>query len=198
MRAFFLTRVIDKSANKVKTMIIYLIGPGGAGKTTTAHLLASQLGYDCFDLDQYFIETIGDISTFIDQFGYDCYAQKNIECYLALMNRTHYNATALIIACSSGFMTYREDIHTDYIKIKNHILQHPLTFVLLPSICFEDCVQEIVERQMRRSYLKVSPDKEREKIMQRFDIYAQLPCKIILTNVEPLNVVNDIKNKIYQ
>ncbi|MCU4413832.1 hypothetical protein KTH71_07230 [Acinetobacter sp. WU_MDCI_Axc73] len=174
-------------------MMIYLIGPGGAGKTTTAKLLALQLGYDGFDLDQYFMQNVGDISAFIDQFGYKQYAQKNIECYLALSHRIEGNIKSSIIVCSSGFMTYPEDVHINYMEIKQQILHYPFTFVLLPSLCFETCVQEIVTRQMKRPYLKTSPDKERDKITQRFYSYSQLACKIILTDVQPFQVVNNIK-----
>ena len=179
-------------------MKIHLIGPGGAGKTTTAKLLALQLGYDCFDLDQYFMQTVGDISTFIDQFGYEQYAQKNIECYFNLIEHIDRNSTSAIIACSSGLMTYSENIHMNYLELKKQILQHPFTFVLLPSLCFKTCVQVIVTRQMNRPYLKTSPDKERDKITQRFYMYSQLACKIILTDVQPMCVVNRIKTQLDQ
>ena len=179
-------------------MMIYLIGSGGAGKTTTAQLLASQLGWDCFDLDLYFMQTVSDISTYIDQFGYAYYAQKNIECYLTIMHKVHQQGSNVIVVCSSGFMTYPEDIHLNYLELKKQILEHSLTFILLPSLSFEICVQEIVKRQMNRPYLKASAEKERDKIIQRFHIYSQLPCQIMLTDVQPLEVVNNIKNNLNQ
>ncbi|WP_227611008.1 MULTISPECIES: hypothetical protein [unclassified Acinetobacter] len=133
----------------------------------------------------------------IDRFGYDSYAQENIECYSRIIDSASRDFTTIIV-CSSGFMTYREDIHSDYVKIKKQIFEHPLTFVLLPSLCLERCVQEILKRQMGRSYLKIQLEKEQYKITKRFYIYSQLPCKMILTNVEPLCVLNNIKNEIYQ
>ncbi len=51
-------------------MIIHFIGLGGVGKTTTAKLLAQQLKLDCYALDEYSMQVEGDISQFIQKYGY--------------------------------------------------------------------------------------------------------------------------------
>ena len=63
---------------------IFLIGPGGAGKTTVGHLLAARLGRAFIDLDARFAGKHGDISRFVDSFGYVVYARENVESYVSL------------------------------------------------------------------------------------------------------------------
>lgn len=92
-----------------------------------------------------------------------------------MLHNAYQNLETSMIVCSSGFMTYRKDIHSDDMNIKKQRVEHPFTFILLPSLGLETCVQEILKRQMSRSYLK-----------------------IILTNVAPTQVANKIKNKIDQ
>lgn len=57
-------------------MVIHFIGPGGAGKTTVAKLLSSYLEIQNYDLDEYFMQKEGNISQFIDKYGYRAYAVK--------------------------------------------------------------------------------------------------------------------------
>ncbi len=101
-------------------MLIYFIGPGGAGKTTTGHLLAFQLGGVCYDLDEYFMQVEGDISKYIKENGYQNYASRNVQAFLELQAK-HKIKKVSIIVCSSGFMTYSDDVHQDYLKIKQEV-----------------------------------------------------------------------------
>src|ERR1043165_1456971 len=66
-------------------MVITLIGPGGAGKTTTAFLLAERLRIRTVDLDRRFAGDAGDISEYINRFGYDAYARHNVETYRLML-----------------------------------------------------------------------------------------------------------------
>src|SRR5580765_3477610 len=99
---------------------ITLIGPGGAGKSTVAALLAGRLGIACVDLDRRFTDRAGDISEYISRFGYDAYARENVETYrVVLQERTD----RCIAALSSGFMTYRQDIHPEYARLRREVEQ---------------------------------------------------------------------------
>ncbi|RPE29823.1 shikimate kinase [Acinetobacter sp. BIGb0102] len=174
--------------NKGVKLLIYFIGPGGAGKTTTAKLLASQLECTCYDLDEYFMALEGDIEQYISEKGYERYASRNLELFLELKEKLQSNSINVIV-CSSGFMTYPNQVHGGYIKIKKEVENHPFTFLLLPSLDLERCVQLIVKRQMARSYLNSKVEKEEFKIRSRFNIYAGLKCHLISIEQAPHMVV---------
>jgi adenylate kinase family enzyme len=53
----------------MQTFSITLIGPGGAGKSTIAPLLAERLRIRAVDLDRLFTEHAGSISEYINRFS---------------------------------------------------------------------------------------------------------------------------------
>ena len=125
--------------------MIQLVGPGGAGKTTAGAALAVRLGVPFVDLDVEFAAGNGNISAYIDAHGYEAYASRNVSVYSALMGhlgRPH------VVALSSGFMTYGDDVHTGYARWRQRIASSRSTFVLLPSLDLEACVAETVRRQL--------------------------------------------------
>ncbi|NNP67026.1 shikimate kinase [Acinetobacter sp. Ac_5812] len=173
-------------------MLIYFIGPGGAGKTTAAKLLSAQFGFDYYDLDEYFMQSEGDITQYIIRYGYKKYAARNIQLFMQLQIKYDLNKI-MIIVCSSGFMTYPNDTHQDYIKIKDEVESHVFTFLMLPSLVLETCVQEIVARQLNRAYLNPVRANEELKIRQRFLLYSSLKCRVILTDQIPDQVAANVK-----
>jgi len=173
-------------------LLIYFIGPGGAGKTTAAKLLSAEFGFDYYDLDEYFMQREGDITQYIIQHGYKEYAARNIQLFMQLQIKYDLNKI-MIIVCSSGFMTYPHDTHQDYIKIKDEIESHIFTFLMLPSLVLETCVQEIVARQMNRAYLNPVRAKEELKIRQRFQLYSNLKCRVLFTDHIPDQVAANVK-----
>jgi len=156
------------------TMHIHLIGPGGAGKTTIGRVLAPLLGYEFYDLDEYFIECTGKIFQYIEDSGHEEYAKQNVLNYYVLKKSIPEN---VVIALSSGFMTYPPEIHPEYAKTRDDIENSPNTFVLLPGLDMESCVRETVRRQMLRPYLDGNRGAEEEKIRKRFPMYNSLGCR---------------------
>lgn len=65
-------------------------------------------------------------------------------------------------------MCYPSEIHPDYFITKQRIEHHPLTFLLLPCFNLKDCVEEIVCRQMQRSYLNASLEKKNKRLEKDF------------------------------
>jgi shikimate kinase len=165
---------------------ITLIGPGGAGKSTIASLLAERLRIRAVDLDRLFTERAGNISGYINRFGYDTYARQNVETY-RLVLQEGINRT--VVALSSGFMTYSPDIHPDYRRLRLDIEQSPTTFVLIPSLDRELCVAETVRRQLARSFAR-SRAAEEAVIRARLPLYVGLPVHKIET-MESLCVIVD-------
>lgn len=79
--------------------MIHIVGPGGAGKTTTGDLLAERLGVAFVDLDERFLATITDIGAYIEEHGY---AARNVELYSQLAALLSGDE---VVALSFGFMT---------------------------------------------------------------------------------------------
>lgn len=166
-------------------MRIHLVGPGGAGKSTIGVLLSDRLNTSFVDLDRCFRECAGDISDYLQRCGYQAYARKNVDVYRSIA------AEAGVMALSSGFMTYAEEVHPRYAEIRAAIAESSTTFVLLPSLDVETCVAEIVRRQVRRP-LGLVASREEAKIRERFTIYMALPALRVTTLQSPDAVVTEI------
>lgn len=157
--------------------MISLIGPGGAGKTTIGAALAEQLALPFADLDALFSDRYGDISAYLDVHGYDDYAERNVSLF---SERAGEWGRAVVVALSSGFMTYRDDVHPGYAGWRRRIASSDTTFVLLPSLDVEICVAEIVRRQLGRRFAR-SAEREEQVIRARFPIYSSLPARKVAT-----------------
>jgi len=165
---------------------ITLIGPAAAGKSTAGALLAERLGIPFVDLDRCFETRAGDISGYINRFGYDAYARANVE---ALISLDHGGRSPCVAALSSGFMTYSQDIHPEYPHLRSSIEASPTTFVLIPSLNREVCAAETVRRQLARPFAR-SRGREDAVIRERFPIYVSLRARKIET-MRPLTVIVD-------
>jgi shikimate kinase len=168
--------------------MIRLVGPGAAGKTTVGAALASRLGIPFLDLDRQFAARAGDISAYLEAHGYEAYARQNIQVYLDTLRALDDEA---VFALSSGFMTYRDDAHSDYRRIHREILTSPSTVVLLPSLDYEACVAETVRRQLARPFRR-SAEGEEQVIRARFGVYRSLPAKKFETSRSVDAVVDDL------
>jgi shikimate kinase len=164
-------------SSTLQSRTIYLIGPGGAGKTTTGTALARRLAIRCVDLDAEFAARHGDISAYLKTHGYHAYAKENVSRLVALAAEVRESA---VVSLSSGFMTYRDDIHPEYSRWRRRLLSNASTFVLLPSLDLETCVAETVRRQLRRPFCRPALDEE-QVIRTRFPIYAALPLRKVAT-----------------
>jgi shikimate kinase len=169
--------------------VIYLIGPGGAGKSTAGARLARELGYNLIDLDEYFVAHSGDISGYLCSHTYFEYATRNFTNYLLAMTAI---SSPTVFVLSSGFMVYPAEIDPGYSGTRDAVEMAPLTFLLMPSFDFEDCVAMIVERQLSRPYLRSNRGSEERRIRERFCQYLALRCQRVSTGVAPERVVSEL------
>jgi shikimate kinase len=177
-----------------RSVLIHLVGPGGAGKSTVGVALATRLGIAFIDLDVQFKARAGDITVYLNANGYDAYAERNVRVYLQARAGLQESA---VIALSSGFMTYDPDVHPAYVKLRAQMASDPMTFVLLPSLDDETCVRETVRRQVSRPFSR-SAEREEEVIRQRFGEYRRLAATKIET-LRPLDaVVEDLLGHLQQ
>ena len=174
----------DAHTPSCSPQLITLIGPGGAGKSTVGVLIAKRLGIAFVDLDQRFGTRAGDISDYIERFGYDAYARENVETYDSLL---HEGTGPLVAALSSGFMSYPRDIHPQYAGLRRDIEESPTTFVLIPSVNGDTCVAETVRRQLARPFARPAA-REEAVIRERFPIYVGLRARKIET-MGPLTAI---------
>ena len=161
--------------------MIHLVGPGGAGKSTVAPLLAAQLGVPCADLDARFTAAHGCVDAFLATRGYRAYAAANVAAYLNLVAAGRVGVAAL----SSGFMTYPPDVHPRYPALRDAIAAAPTTVVLLPALELEACVAETVRRQVGRGVGRMSAERAEMKIRERFARYGALPAPKVATMRPP-------------
>jgi shikimate kinase len=173
------------SSRALRIVRVTLIGPGGAGKTTIGARLAKRLGIAFVDLDRRFEARAGQISEYIDRFGYRAYAGENVETYRAL----HDCECRCVAALSSGFMTYPDDIHPDYASLRTAIDNSSTTFVLIPSLDSEACGAETVRRQLGRPFAR-SAAAEEAVLRERFPLYVGLRARKIET-MRPIGIVVD-------
>lgn len=165
------------SASPQSIVLIQLIGPGGAGKSTVGAALAARLGCAFRDLDREFERRNGDIGAFIATHGYQAYARENVAAYLDLVSNLQGTA---VLALSSGFMVYPVSVHPAYAAAAEAIARSQSTVVLLPSLDREACVAETVRRQLARPFAR-APEREEAIIRERFDRYMALPAMKVET-----------------
>lgn len=168
---------------------MFLVGPGGAGKTTVGTALAGRLGVRFVDLDAEFAARHGDISAYIDERGYAAYASANVDVFSTLASALEPHD---VVALSSGFMTYANDVHPDYPLWRQSIASNPATVVLLPSFELEVCVAETVRRQLARPFAR-SAEREEQVIRARFPAYFGLKNRRVETMRPVEQVVAELR-----
>jgi shikimate kinase len=168
--------------------MIHLIGPGGAGKTTIGFALASRLDARFVDLDAEFASRHGDISCYLEAHGYGAYASRNVALFSRLADGPKQPD---IVALSSGFMTYPDDIHPSYPQWRQRVASSPHTFVLLPSFELEACVKETVRRQLGRPFARPA-EREDQVIRARFPVYFGLPGRRVETMQRLETVISEM------
>lgn len=152
--------------------MIQLVGPGGAGKSTTGAALAARLCCPFHDLDRAFARRHADVDAFIGAHGYAAYARANVSVYLELLP----HLPGSVVALSSGFMVYPPSVHPAYVAAAEAVARSRTTVVLLPSLDREACVAETVRRQLCRPFARRTAAREEAMIRDRFDRYLALPA----------------------
>jgi shikimate kinase len=172
-------------------MIIFIIGPGGVGKSTSGKILAEKLGYKLIDLDLEFLNQVGDIGSFIDSFGYTKYSYTNSELFYSLLNEGSKNTVFIL---SSGFLVHKgleELVH----KHAKTLQAKGTSILLLPSRNINETVEIVVKRQINRG-IGLKEKNERVKIKERFSKYLNFGDIKIYSHDSPENIAEEMKEKL--
>ena len=169
---------------------VFIIGPGGCGKTTCGRLFAHRIGYAFVDLDAEFMDRIGHIGRHIEQNGYLSYCRRNSELFYALLDE---QVSDTVFALSSGFLVH-EDTDSSLAKHSDAIRNLGRSILLLPSSSLAEAVEIVVSRQLSRA-LGYTEEKQRRTIRERYPRYLQHGDIQILSAESPGRIAEIMENE---
>lgn len=172
-------------------MKIFLIGPGGVGKTTCGSILANLLSYSFIDLDKEFNKRVGNVDNFIDTYGHEKYRLMNSKLFYKILSQHLQN---LVFSLSSGFLVH-ENMNELTSKHKQTLKESGISILLLPSDSLDKSMEIVVKRQLLRGF-GLTKDREEVKFVQRFPIYKDLGDIKIFSYDKPEIIAEKIKNGI--
>lgn len=167
---------------------VFIIGPGGAGKTTCGKIFAHLMGYAFVDLDSEFMTRIGHIGRHIKDKGYLSYCRNNSSLFYSLIEEQVEDA---VFALSSGFLIY-EETDQELSKHKDAIRHLGISILLLPSRSAKESEEIIVTRQISRG-LPYNPQFERKKIRARIPKYRKHGNIQIFSDGNPVQLAEEMK-----
>lgn len=170
-----------------ETELVFIVGPGGVGKSTTGKLLANKLGYEFVDIDLIFCERVGLIGDFIKEKGYKAYSEVNSKLFEQLLKEY---PTKTVFPLSSGFLVHKDSPGL----IKKHkilLKEKGISILLLPSLSLKESMDIIVSRQMAREYLDFDGENEKAKVRSRYPKYKRYG-DIKIFSIEPPEQIADL------
>lgn len=167
-----------------RSELLFLIGPGGAGKSSAARCLAPLLGRDLIDLDRQFTERIAPIDRYIREAGYPAYKAANSAMAGELVAAV---AAPVLFVTSSGFLA--DDNPAGVLQANRMLIARGYSLSLRPSADIAITTEVIVERQLGRGF-GLERERETRKIRQRFGTYSALG-DMLVTSVATAQVIAD-------
>ena len=145
---------------------IFIIGPGGVGKTTAGGELARLLDCPFLDLDQEFMARVGHIDAVIRGQGYARYVELNAQLFADLCEEL---PKTCVVPLSSGFLA--RDTPAELLAANQARVKATGTSIrLLPSEDRGAATRIVVARQMGRG-LNLDEARETAKFARRFGDY---------------------------
>jgi len=168
---------------------VFLIGPGGVGKTTTGQILARLIDASFVDLDEEFCERIAPIRSYLNEHGYAAYIRENASLFRTLLEEAQPGSTT-VFALSSGFLA--TNVEAEVVSQNRALVMQQGTAVLLmPSEDITECTRVIVERQLRRG-LGLNRESQRATALERIGPYSELGHIRIYHSGAPSDVAREV------
>lgn len=172
-------------------MKIFLIGPGGVGKTTCGKILADIIGYNFIDLDTEFCRRVEDVTVYINNNGYEKYCFENSRLFYNILNKSVEN---FVVSLSSGFLVH-ENFDELTLQHKQTLKNCGISILILPSNSLDKSLEIVVKRQLARGF-GLDENSERAKFAQRYPIYKKLGDIKIFSQDKPEIIAEQIKKEI--
>src|SRR3989339_1657251 len=172
-------------------MKIFIIGPGGVGKSTSGAILANLLGYNFIDLDAEFCERVENVGAYINKHGYEKYCFENSKLFYEILGQHLEN---FIFSLSSGFLVH-EGINHLTTKHRQALKEVGVSILLLPSRSLDISTEIVIKRQLSRGF-GLKEDREKIKFTQRFHIYKKLGDIKIFSHNKPEIIAEQMKKEI--
>jgi len=168
---------------------IFLIGPGGVGKTTVGRLLAPMLSGSFIDLDEEFCARVRPIRRYLNEHGYPAYIRENAALLEKLL-RESAQTPLVVFALSSGFLV--TDVEPKIVLRNREIVQaNGRSVLLLPSRDFVQSARIIVERQIQRG-LNLERESQTILIQSRIGPYSELGHIKVFSSASPQSIAKEI------
>ena len=169
---------------------IFLLGPGGVGKSTLGLELCRRLNWPLIDLDLQFCERIEIIGSFIATHGYERYRAENLALAEDLANSTRGPA---VFVTASGFLAGKPG--TDDFTRSRELVSTGYGLTLLPSLDIEAATSIVVERQLTRGF-GFERDGEERKFRERFRIYQHAGDMLVVSVDQPASIATAIVERL--
>lgn len=171
----------------IESELIFIVGPGSAGKSTTGRLLAEKLGYGFVDIDFVFCERIKLIGDFLKANGYKAYCEANSALFDQLLEE--YPAKT-VFPLSSGFLVH-EDSPELVSKHRRLLKEKGLSILLLPSRSLNESMDITIPRQMARGYPDLVEETEKARLKSRYPRYKRYG-DIRIYSTQPAEQIADL------
>lgn len=154
---------------------LFLVGPGGVGKSTLGRALAQRLGWTLIDLDLHFCDEIEEIGAFIASNGYAAYRAENLRLAQRLIEA---HPAPVVFVTASGFLA--APVGSDDRTTADALVATGFSIALLPSFDLDRATTLVVDRQLQRGF-GLERASETAKFRERFEIYRQLGDMLLVS-----------------
>ena len=158
---------------------IFLLGPGGVGKSTLGRHLAPRLGLPLIDLDFAFCDAFAQIGQFIGEHGYERYRAENLDLAVHLVEQAD---SPVLLVTSSGFLTAAPG--SDDHRRARALVATGYGITLLPALDIDVATPIVVERQLQRGF-GFERESETRKFRERFAVYRHAGDMSVFSAAEP-------------
>ena len=173
-------------------MKVFIIGPGGAGKSTVGPILAKKINHNFIDLDQEFCDRVENIGIFIRDKGYHRYCHQNSELFYSILDKISGD---FVFTLSSGFLVHEglSDLTQKHLKT---LRNKGISIFLLPSDSLEEGREIVVARQLLRGF-GLNKEREVDKYTNRFHVYKGLGDIKIFSHQKPEKIAEKMKQQLF-